>query len=140
MKWLLTGLCIIAIATTPVAASANVEGEAKPAEPIVIAYIPEHLQHRVPGHQHKHQASAPSSKQTEPKSPEPWLRLELDSSGFEATSAAPFGYVAPSRESPQWSRRRALGFGIGLGLGIPLLIGAAVGAAMSLQSINQIGQ
>jgi hypothetical protein len=52
MKWLLAGLCIIAVATTPAEASANTEGEAMSPEPIVIAYIPEHLQHRVPGHQH----------------------------------------------------------------------------------------
>jgi hypothetical protein len=36
--------------------------EAVSTKPIVIAYIPEHLQHRVPGHQHKYQASAPTSE------------------------------------------------------------------------------
>jgi hypothetical protein len=60
MRWLVTGLCVIALAISPAAASANTEGEAMSPEPIVIAYIPEHLQHRVPGHQHKHQA-APKS-------------------------------------------------------------------------------
>ena len=49
MKWLLTGLCIIAVAPAPVAASANVECEGESADRIVIAYIPEHLQLRVPG-------------------------------------------------------------------------------------------
>ena len=46
--------------------------EAASPEPIVIAYIPGHLQHRVPGHQHKHQASTlpspkPSAEQVSPK-------------------------------------------------------------------------
>ena len=62
MRWLLTGLCAIAVTTSPAAASADVASEAVSTKPVVIAYIPEHLQHRVPGHQHEHQASAPTSE------------------------------------------------------------------------------
>jgi hypothetical protein len=57
MKRLLVSFCVVAIATFPTASGANMESEAASAEPIVIAYIPEHLQDRVPGHQHAHQTS-----------------------------------------------------------------------------------
>jgi hypothetical protein len=42
----------------PTAASANAGSEAVSAKPIVIAYIPEHVQQRVPGHQHQHKPQA----------------------------------------------------------------------------------
>ena len=86
MKWLLTGLCVIAIATTPVAASANVEGEAESADRIVIAYIPEHLQHRVPGHQHKHQAAPKSPSEGASELTGPELQVEKSRSGIIASS------------------------------------------------------
>ena len=130
MKYLLTSLCVISVAALPAAASANAERDTASSKPIVIAYIPEYLQHRVPGHQHE-----PPESET----PEPWLLLELDSSGFKATPAAPFGHVAPSQDEAV-RRRKSLGLGIGLGIGIPLVMGVAIGTAMSLQSINQIGQ
>jgi hypothetical protein len=53
MKCLIASLCVIALAALPAAASANAAGEAVSTKPIVIAYIPEHLQQRIPGHQHK---------------------------------------------------------------------------------------
>ena len=43
MKYFLTALCAISVAAAPTAASANVEGEAESAEPIVIEYTPEQL-------------------------------------------------------------------------------------------------
>ena len=69
MRCLLLSLCVVAIAVSPAAASANTKGEAVSTKPIVIAYIPEHLQHRVPGHQHKHQANVPLEPAPE-KTPE----------------------------------------------------------------------
>jgi hypothetical protein len=64
MRWLITGLCVVAVAALPASASANTEGEAASAGPIVIGYIPQHLQQRVPGRQYKHQASEPLPRES----------------------------------------------------------------------------
>jgi hypothetical protein len=55
MKCLIASLCVMALAALPAGASANTGSEVVSAKRIVIAYIPEHLQLRVPGHLHEHQ-------------------------------------------------------------------------------------
>jgi hypothetical protein len=124
----------MALAALPTGASANTEGEAASPEPIVIAYIPEHLERRIPGFRQSEAAMDGLSSNTEP-----WLRLELRSSGLQIVPTAPASLASPSEDDTA-RRRKALGLGIGLGIGIPLIIGAAVGTSMALQSISQIGQ
>jgi hypothetical protein len=57
MKCLIACLCVMALAALPAGASANTGSEVASPEPIVIAYIPEHLQQRIPDHQHRSQSS-----------------------------------------------------------------------------------
>jgi hypothetical protein len=65
MKCLIASLCVMALAALPARASANTGSEAASAKRIVIAYIPEHLQLRVPGPQHQYQSSPTLPRGTE---------------------------------------------------------------------------
>jgi hypothetical protein len=58
----------MALAALPSGASANTGDEAASTKRIFIAYIPQHLQKRIPGHQITHQAPAPAERIEEPES------------------------------------------------------------------------
>ena len=135
MKWLLTGLCIVAVATSPAAASANTESEAVSAKPIVIAYIPEYLQLRVPRQLHEHQtiptlprgtnvqqvADASGGLQWDMWAPEPTATQQPK---FEVE------YVQPTPEEAA-RQKRVRKRNIAIGVVVPLVVvGVAVGVAV----------
>ena len=61
----------VLVVAWPVRGSADVGAEGGSEEGIVIAYIPEHLQKRVPGHQVTHQAPAPLELEEPEPDPDP---------------------------------------------------------------------
>ena len=143
MKCLIASLCVMALAALPTGASANTGSEAASAKPIVIAYIPEHLQLRVPWQTDEHRTSPtlPQGDRVQPVADasgglqwDMWEPTPTQQPKFEVE------YVPPTPERTEQQRRRARLLGIGLGLGIPLVMGAAIGTAMALQSIDQLSE
>jgi hypothetical protein len=90
---------------------------------VEVAFIPEHLQHRVPGQRSKKTGSEPAPK-------EPALQLELDDAGVEVAPSpprTPDGYTLEEMELRVKRARIGLGASAGIyALGLGLAVGGAV--------------
>ena len=119
MKWLIAILCVISVVVLPTGVSANTGSDAVSTKPIVIAYIPEHLKHRMPGHRDSETASEP---------PEPLVLRDDD--------GVVVGYAsAEARE--QEERRRAARIAIGVIVPVALVgVGLGIGLTLSNMSVS----
>jgi hypothetical protein len=94
----------------PPSVGAQVASETSSAEPVEVAFIPEHLQHRVPGQRSKKTGSEPAPK-------EPALQLELDDAGVEVAPSpprTPDGYTLEEMELRVKQAKIGLGASAGI--------------------------
>ena len=70
MRYLVSVACMLAVVALPQGVSAKSSDEAKPPEPIRVAYIPEHLQRRMPQYRHKEPPSLEYKTETVPQTQE----------------------------------------------------------------------
>jgi hypothetical protein len=141
MKCLIASLCVMALAALPAGASANSGSEAASPKRILIAYIPEHLQLRVPGPQHQYRSSPTLPRGTE-------VEQVADSSGglqwdMWAPEPTPsqqpkfeVEYVPPTPEEEEAQRRKR---NIAIGVVVPVVVLFVAGGVIAAVALQDFG-